>query len=429
MTHQTKENNESGENEMQTQKKCNVAILNHHAGAPDTGRGGRHYELGKYLSEKGYCVTILASSYIRGRKIYKYNVEIKDTRINENFRFISFKTKPVYTNIVGRFLNYIDYKNKAGKFDDFKEKPDIIIASSVHPLAWIAGYKLSKKYNSKFIVEVRDLWPLSMYEDFTGIIRKLVFTYFESLEREYYKLADAIVTTAPYAYEYIEERYGIDRDKVFYIPHGIDIDNFDADANLSEEILDTELKTTLDSYFCVTYTGAFSKSEGLHTFIESAKHLKRKKDIRLVLVGSGNERKIIDDIIKKEDLDNVVIIERQPKNTMALTLKKSKILICGLMDRKAFKYGISKNKFYDYMAAKKPIIFASNVRGSLISKADAGITIKPGDPENLANTIIYLYENINSIGEQFGNNGRTYVEKHHTNKIIVEKFIEVIHNC
>ena len=76
------------------------------------------------------------------------------------------------------------------------------------------------------------------------------------------------------------------------------------------------------------------------------------------------------------------MIEKQPKNTIALTLKKPKILFCGLMDREVFKYGISKNKFYDYMASGRPIIFASNVRGSLINIAKAGITIEPDNPEN-----------------------------------------------
>ena len=43
------------------------------------------------------------------------------------------------------------------------------------------------------------------------------------------------------------------------------------------------------------------------------------------------------------------------------------------------------------MAAQKPIIFASSVRGSLINKAKAGITIKPHEPINLAKQLdIYM---------------------------------------
>lgn len=414
---------------MNNRKKYNIVILNHHADAPDTGGGGRHYELGKIFSKNGHKVTVIASSYAHGKKEYKYNEEQVIKQFNENFEFIYLKTKPAYKNTVGRFLNYIDYMKKASRLDDFKYAPDIIIASSVHPLAWVAGYKLSKKYNAKFIVEVRDLWPLSMYEDFSGITRKIVFSYFESLERKYYNLADAIITTAPYAYEYMEEKYGIDKDKVFHIPHGLDIDEFDKNLELDDKVLSDNLRQVLDNNFCVTYTGALSKSEGLPTFVESAKYLKDISEIKLVIVGSGSEKPILEKIIKEEKLDNVIMIDRQPRNFVPLILKKSDILFCGLMEREAFKYGISKNKFYDYMASKKPIIFASNVRGSLIDKAKAGITIKPHEPENLAKTIKYIYENIDTIGKQYGENGRKYVEMYHTNEKIAELFMNVIEFC
>ena len=96
------------------------------------------------------------------------------------------------------------------------------------------------------------------------------------------------------------------------------------------------------------------------------------------------------------------------------------------MDRKAFEYGISKNKFYDYMAAEKPIVFASNVRGSLITKAKAGITIEPHKPKKLAETIRNLYQNIDTDGRQYAENGRKYVEKYHTTEKIAADFLEAI---
>ncbi|MEC5423404.1 glycosyltransferase family 4 protein [Virgibacillus sp. C22-A2] len=410
------------------EKVYNIVILNHHANTPDSTGGGRHYDLTKKLSELGHNVTVLASSYDNKKREYRFDEDVKETRYNENFKFVSIKTKPAYTNSVGRFLNYVNYKKKASSYDNYNVNPDVIIASSVHPLAWDAGYKLSRKYNAKFIVEVRDLWPLSMYEDFTGIKKKVVFSYFESLEKKFYNLADAIITTAPYAYEYMEQKYGTDRKKVFHIPHGLDIEEFDKLAGTSEDNLPSELNEVLNDCFCVTYTGALSKSEGLSTFVESAKFLKDHEDIKLVVVGGGPEKTRLNKIIKENKLDNVLMVDSQSKNHIPLILKKSNLLICGLMEREAFKYGISKNKFYEYMAAEKPIIFASNVRGSLITKANAGITIEPDKPEKLKETILHIYNNIDTLGREFAKNGRAYVEEHHTVQIITESFLEVISN-
>jgi len=404
-----------------------IVILNHHANAPDLGGAGqRHYDIGKYFSERNNYVTVIASSFNSAKNKYTTEDDIYKKVFNENFSFVRLKTKPKYTGTLGRFLNYWDYSKKASKYNDFKKKPDVVIASSVHPFAWIAGYNLSKKYGAKYIVEVRDLWPLSMYEDFTGIKRKIVFSFFESLERKYYRLADAIVTTAPFAYEYIVDKYGIDNDIIHYIPHGIDIEEFDK-QNTDESIqIDKNLNNILENYFCITYTGALSRSEGLHALVESARYLKEFQNIKIVIVGAGSEKQLLDDLIKKDDLENVYMAGLQPKDHMAKIMNKSKILFVGLMEREVFKYGISKNKFYEYMAAERPIIFASNVRGSLITQANCGITIEPHNPKLLSDTIKYIHDNYETKGKEYALNGRQFVKDQHTNDIISQKFLNII---
>ena len=407
----------------------NIVILNHHAGAPDKGGGGRHYELGEFLSQRGNTVSIVSSSYTGSSRSYGTSEDVDVHWFSQNFSFIRLRTKPAYKNSLGRLVNYYDYMFKASKLDDFRYAPDVIIASSVHPLAWVAGYRLSRKYGAKFIVEVRDLWPLSMYEDLEGLKRLLLFKYFEALERKYYNLADAIITTAPFAYEYMEEKFGIDRNKVYHIPHGLNIDRFDRNANTSDEILGVELNRILGSNFCVTYAGSLSRSEGLPTFVRAAKYLQDVGDIKFIIVGNGSEKPKLVKTIDEEDLKNVVMIPAQPRDSIPLVLKKSKVLFCGLMDRKVFRYGISKNKFYDYMAAAKPIVFASSVRDSLIDIAEAGVTIMPDDPIRLANAIRYIHDNIDTVGKEYGQNGRQYVEKNHTITSIADQFLNVIESC
>jgi len=403
-----------------------IVILNHHATAPDTGGGGRHFKIANYLSNQDFNFTILASSYDRSKKKYFFDKELVTKKFNDNLKFVRFKTKPAYNNILSRFLNYHDYKRKAARYSDFKGEPDVIIASSVHPLAWVAGYKLSRKYGAKFIVEVRDLWPLSLYEDFSSIIRKFVFYYFERFEKKYYRKADAIITTAPYAYEYMKEKYDIDEEKVFHIPHSINIDKFDKYKTTKENCLSEKVDRILDDNFCVTYTGSLTKSEGLSTLVKAGKYLSGIDRLKIVIVGGGDEKERLKNIIESKKLNNVIMIDKQPKEFIPPILNKSEILFCGLIDRKVFKYGISKNKFYEYMAAQKPIIFASNVRDSLIDKAESGITIEPHKPEKLADTIKYLYNNIDTKAQNYASNGRDYVEKYHTISNIAKKLIKVI---
>lgn len=406
-------------------RKYNIVILNHHAGSPDVGHGGRHFDIGKSLSERGHRVAVLASTYNNRKDEYYSEEEIMRHKFNEDFEFIRFRTSPPYKGNVSRLKNYSDYMKKASSFDDFGFKPDIVIASSVHPLAWSAGYDISRRHGARFIVEVRDLWPLSMYEDLSGLVRKGVFTFFEAFEKKYYGLADAIITTAPFAYRYMEEKYKTDKKKVFYIPHGIDIEEFDKNKAKDLNILEDKLANMLKENKSITYAGSFSKSEGLPNFVEAAKYL-RDLDLKFVIVGSGPEEEPMKEIIKREGLENVHLFGRQKREDVPLILENSSILFCGLKEREAFKYGISKNKFYDYMAAKKPIIFASSVPGSLIEESKSGKTIDPGDPLELANTIREIYDDLDNLTREYGKNGRDFVEKHHTNDRITERFLEVI---
>src|SRR5690625_444492 len=98
---------------MERIKMKNILIINHHAITPKYGGGGRHDQYATELSERGYNVTIVASSYNHGQGKYLHDEDLLIENINENYKFISIKTKPNYkANTFKRFKNYIDFKNK-----------------------------------------------------------------------------------------------------------------------------------------------------------------------------------------------------------------------------------------------------------------------------------------------------------------------------
>ena len=151
----------------------NIWIFNHYAITPDMAGGTRHYDFGKELVKRGHEVTIFASSfhYSQHRELKltwgeKYKVE----RV-EGVNFVWIKTFPYQKNDWRRVLNMVSYAWKVywigrgiKKLDQDINKPDIIIGSSVHLLAVLSAYWLSKHYRAKFIMEVRDLWPQTLVD-------------------------------------------------------------------------------------------------------------------------------------------------------------------------------------------------------------------------------------------------------------------------
>src|SRR5690625_2460149 len=354
-------------------KMKNIVIINHHASIPKYGGGGRHHQFAEELSKRGYNITLVSSSFSQGTGEYQHSEKMRSDKLNENYTFLSIKTSPTYkSDMKKRLFNYLDFTKKTKRLE-FRQNPDVVIASSVHPFTWIAGYKLARKYNAKFVVEVRDLWPLSLYEDLNKLLRPFIFKYFSNIEKKYYNLADSIIVTAPNAHKYISEKYKVNKNKIFHIPHSIDLETFDVNKN--KEITE-EINKVLNEKFCITYTGALSKSEGLENFLYISNRFKTNENIIFLIIGSGTEKDRLLNLYRELNLNNVHFFEKLPREQIPAILSKSSVLFTGLIERKAFIYGISKNKFYDYMAAAKPVIFMANVDDSVIETAKCGLVIK-----------------------------------------------------
>ncbi len=71
------------------------------------------------------------------------------------------------------------------------------------------------------------------------------------------------------------------------------------------------------------------------------------------------------------------------KNKIIEIILKSDALFFHLQDSPVFKYGISSNKLFDYLASGKLIIFSSNSINNPVEEAGAGITVPPDDPQAL----------------------------------------------
>src|SRR6185437_4098437 len=85
-------------------------------------------------------------------------------------------------------------------------------------------------------------------------------------------------------------------------------------------------------------------------------------------------------------------------------------------------------KLFTIMAAGRPAIAAvdhpSDTR-ELIREANCGICIEPENPKALADAINGLYSDANARNE-FGCNGRRYVEKHFRASSIAQDYLELM---
>ena len=94
--------------------------------------------------------------------------------------------------------------------------------------------------------------------------------------------------------------------------------------------------------------------------------------------------------------------------------QNSDVLYFNLRESPVFKYGISSNKLFEYMAVAKPIIFACRAGNDPIEEAGAGISIPPDNVDELIRACITLYNESAVNRKKMGYNGRNYILKYYT---------------
>ena len=377
----------------------NIWIFNHYIIPPSVEKGHRHNKFAKQLVKRGYDVTLFSAStlHLKNTNLIKDQTPyiVEDT---DEGKYIILKARDYVGNGKQRILNMMDYYR--GIFKVYKEvlknnpKPDIIYASSVHPLTCVAGIKIAKKLGIKCVIEIRDLWPLSLID--LGVIteKSVPAQLLYRLEKWIYKKADSIIFTREGDKDYIIEKgwaKQVSLDKIYYINNGIDLEYFDyCVTNYKCQDKDLENK----DIFKIVYAGSIGKSNAMQYIVESASYLEQYKDkISILIYGDGLERERLESYCKENNYNWVKFKGRVQKEYIPYILSKGDVCSISFNNADIYKYGMSFNKIFDYFASGKPIIY--NIicgKYDFLQKYKCGINVEPENAKSFAEGIIKLYE-------------------------------------
>ncbi|MBD1383000.1 glycosyltransferase family 4 protein [Metabacillus arenae] len=398
-----------------------IWILNHVALKPTDIGITRHYDLSKYMIKNGHEVTIFASSFLA--YLFKWRDPAKKN-YSEDVNGVTFEwvwTLPYKGNGVKRVFNMLSYFfTSLWRGFRKKEKPDVVVGSSVHLFACLAGYFLSRIKKATYIVEIRDLWPKTLI-DFGAISKRHpAAIMFGMIERFVYKKADRIIVTLPGAPGYIES-LGNDPNKIYYIPNGIDIDKIEELNNRST--LENEISNIKRKHKKIAmYVGSHGIANSLYTIVESAKYM-NASDMAYVFVGDGPERENL--INAAKEYENVYFFEGVPKDEVLATLSIADVVMVSMLDTALYKYGISLNKLNDYLLVGKPILFAGNVSNNIVDLAKAGQTVPPENPSLFAEGLISLLNLTDEEKSAIKESSFEYLQENHNIEKLSDKFVSV----
>jgi len=403
----------------------NIWILNHYA----SEFGGRHYKFAENLIKRGYKVKIFAASTIHNTGINRITESRKFIYEEVNgIPFIFIKACDYFGNGKKRIKNMLDYASGliavTKKFDS--DKPNIIYASSVHPLTWLAGYRLAKKYNAKFIAETRDLWPETLVA--MGQIKRdsLPGKLLYKLEKFIYQKADKLIFTFPGGKDYVES-IGVDTSKVRYINNGVDLEEFNNDKNIN--ILEDK-DLAREDIFKVIYAGSMGQANALEYLVKAAKIIQDKgiEDIHFILFGDGYQRKDLEKYVDDNNINNVVFKGNVEKKYVPYILSKSDLNIFTGKHIYLYKYGLSLNKMSEYFASGKPTLSNIECGYDLLQKYECGITVQGGSAEALVEGILKFYNMPKEEYNKYCQNALKAAQDFDF-KILTDKLEKVIQEC
>jgi glycosyltransferase involved in cell wall biosynthesis len=398
-----------------------VWIINQYAGSPKHGMEFRHFYIARELVSQGHTVSIISSSYSH---LFSNLPTIKGVYSIENIEGINYCWIKVinYGNASGwkRVLKWFQFAIRLkGAFKLLKKesKPDAIFLSSTSPIGVAATLKMANSLNSKFIFEVKDIWPLTLIEVGNKSPYHPLILLMGYLEKKALKNADIITSNLSNFGQHIKN-LTIDKD-FEYIPNGIDFTQMKNRVPLDKGFD----KIIPPNSFVIGYAGTVGIANALEFVIKAMKQIKDKK-IVLVIVGDGGEKESLQ--IEAANSDNIIFIPSVSKNQVQSIISLFDVCYIGWRAKKLYEFGISPNKLFDYMYSSTPILHSTNTPLDLVSLANCGLSVEAENVSLIKEGILKFYNMSSQERADLGANGKKYVIENHSYSELAKRYDSIV---
>ena len=396
-----------------------VWIVNQYALPPSASGGTRHYSLARALRERGTEVEIFCSTrnYLTGAPIAEAGT--RDCA-GVTFTFVDTGGARAVGRRAGRLATMLGFARgfrsvARGRPDG----PDVIVGSTPSPIgAWNAARE-ARRRRVPFLLEVRDLWPRTLL-DVGGLPRWHPAVWlFAVLERALYRRADRIVTLLPLAERHIRAVYP-GAAPVTWIPNGVDLRLVPPG---------TPSPARADGAFTVLYAGAHGPANALDAVLDAASVLERRQPgrFRFLFLGDGHDKPRLQARAAAEGLQHVRFHDPVPKAEIYDHMSRADALVVNMKRGNLYRFGISFNKLYDYLAVGRPVVSGTDAANDPVAEAGAGITVPANDAEALAAALERLAAASPAERAAMGARGRAFVAEHHDIERLAARFDEVLH--
>jgi len=322
-----------------------------------------------------------------------------------------------HKNNVKRMLFYLSFALSSLIAALCVRKVDVIFASSPPIFHAFTSMLASIVKRKTFILDIRDIWPDSALET-QAVNNSTLLSLGSALEHSLYNKADRIFTISQGLKKVIDQRSKIAKTDLIY--NGSFKYMQICDTNLTE----FRKKIGWHDNVVILYAGIIGLGQDIIKLLPLIND-SSCQNVRFEFIGGGPQVDLITNEIKKLNIDSIGIHEAMPVEKIIPFIHAADIMLVPLREIVFFKSAIP-SKFFDYMAAGKPIV--SNVDGELreiMEQYNTGIYFSIREPGSFDQAVTKLIENP-SLRLAMGENGKKVVNERFLRSKLSTRMVEII---
>ncbi|MDP9287627.1 MAG: glycosyltransferase family 4 protein [Thermoproteota archaeon] len=353
------------------------------------------------LKKIGFTVFVICGfpSYPFGKVLdSKYKRKIFYIETIENVTVIRLRLVPLaYSGYLRRLIIFSNFVFSCiiylPKVLAITGKINVVYSIAPTIFSSFIGFIYSGIARSFFVYEVSDLWP-EVFVAFESRLSPIIMGLGKAIAKLTYMTPKLILAISNLAAEHITEEYN-PRAAVAVFPIGVDPNRF---ARLPKNYARAEivkkgiLSKETENKFIVLYSGLISRGTAVENIAHAAHKLIVEKDegsdeILFLIVGDGEGKQTLQQLKSKHNLTNLYLIPFQPRQIMPAIISASDVCIVSLPSEKIYNVDVP-TKFYEYLAAGKPIIAINEGElANIINSNNIGRTVRVGETDKLVSAI------------------------------------------
>lgn len=345
--------------------------------------GTRSYEMARRLASWGHEVHVVTA---RDDGTLKGNWSFENIDgVHVHWLPVEYSNKMGFWARMSAFLRFAWHSaHKAASL-----KSDVIFATSTPLTIALPGAYASWRQRIPLVFEVRDLWPTVPIA--LGILKHpFLITLATWLEKFAYKQSARVVALAPGMADGVAET-GYDKRRIAIIPNGCDLGLFE------NQLVNDNVQSK--KHYSILYIGAIGPANGVEYIPRLAKALADEYpdiSIEFNVIGDGKNFESVNRLSEQLGVLNksVFLLGAKSKREIPAWTARCTATIMTYDGPEILYRDSVSNKFFDSMAAGKPVIANFSGFSTLIAKsAGAGIILPKSNFSSAARQLINILDN------------------------------------